>query len=64
MKSLKIRTVFMIGVLLCLVLLIVAAVVVLRRNDKRSAKLHTPELEYLKPVNSVARQKTRSCCSY
>src|SRR5262245_7541361 len=46
-----------IGVLLCVLLLIVAAVVVLRSHDKRSAKLHSPELEYLKSVNRVAPPK-------
>src|SRR5215813_11882699 len=46
-----------IGVLLCVLLLIVVAVFVLRNNDKRSAKLHTPELEYLKAVNRVAPPK-------
>src|SRR6266700_1406000 len=45
------------GVLLCVLLLIVVAVVVLRSNDKRSAKLHSPELEYLKSVNRVAPPK-------
>src|SRR5215468_3505640 len=43
-----------IGALLCVLLLIVVALVVLRSNDKRSAKLHSPELEYLKAVNRVA----------
>src|SRR6266567_4577271 len=43
--------------LLCALLLIVVAVVILRSPDKRSAKLHTPELEYLKAVNSVAPPK-------
>ena len=46
-----------IGLLLCVMLLIVVAVVVLRSPDKRSAKLHSPELEYLKSVNSVAPPK-------
>src|SRR5215813_11797137 len=46
-----------IGVLLCVLLLIVVAVFVLRNNDKRSAKLHSPELEYLKSVNRVAPPK-------
>ena len=50
MNSLRWR----IGVLLCVLLLIVAAVVILRSPDKRSAKRHSPELEYLKAVNSVA----------
>src|SRR5215469_2995322 len=50
MKSAHLR----IGFLLCVLLLIVAAFVGLRSNDKRSAKLHSPELEYLKAVNSVA----------
>src|SRR5262245_65072532 len=43
-----------IGILLCVLLLIVVALGVLRSNDKRSAKLHSPELEYLKSVNRVA----------
>ena len=44
-----------IGSLLCVVLvLIVVATVLLRSTDKRSAKLHSPELEYLKSVNRVA----------
>jgi len=46
-----------IGVLLCVLLLIVVAVVILRSPDKRSAKRHSPELEYLKAVNSVAPPK-------
>src|SRR5215469_16305118 len=46
-----------IGFLLCVLLLIVAAFVGLRSNDKRSGKLHSPELEYLKAVNSVAPPK-------
>jgi hypothetical protein len=46
-----------IGLMLCVLLLIVAAVVILRSPDKRSAKLHSPELEYLKAVNSVAPPK-------
>jgi len=46
-----------IGLLLGVLLLIVVAVVVLRSNDKRSARLHSPELEYLKAVNSVAPPK-------
>src|SRR5262247_4428617 len=46
-----------IGALLCALLLIVVAVVVLRSNDKRSAKLHSPDLEYLKSVNKVAPRK-------
>ena len=43
-----------VGLLLCVLLLIVVAVVLLRSHDKRSARLHSPELEYLKAVNSVA----------
>jgi hypothetical protein len=43
-----------IGLMLCVLLLIAVAVVILRSPDKRSAKLHSPELEYLKAVNSVA----------
>jgi glyoxylase-like metal-dependent hydrolase (beta-lactamase superfamily II) len=46
-----------IGFLLSVLLLIVVAVVVLRSNDNRSTKLRTPELEYLKAVNSVAPPK-------
>ena len=40
--------------MLCVLLLIVAAFVGLRSNDKRSGKLHSPKLEYLKAVNGVA----------
>jgi glyoxylase-like metal-dependent hydrolase (beta-lactamase superfamily II) len=43
-----------IGLLLCALLLIAVAVVILRSPDNRSAKRHSPELEYLKVVNSVA----------
>jgi len=46
-----------IGWLLCALLLIVVAVVILRSPDKRSAKRHSPELEYLKAVNSVRPPK-------
>jgi glyoxylase-like metal-dependent hydrolase (beta-lactamase superfamily II) len=46
-----------IGALLCVLLLTVVAAVVLRSSDKRSAKLHSPELEYLKSVNRVAPPK-------
>lgn len=46
-----------IGLMLCVLLLIAVAVVILRSPDKRSAKLHSPELEYLKAVNSVAPPK-------
>jgi len=46
-----------IGLLLGVLLLIVVAVVVFRSTDKRSAKLHSPELEYLKAVNGVAPPK-------
>jgi len=53
MKSARLR----IALLLCALLLIVMAVVLHRSNDKRSARLHTPELEYLKAVNSVAPPK-------
>ena len=53
MKSVRLRIAF----LLCVVLLIGAAFVGLRGNDKRSGKLHSPELEYLKAVNSVAPPK-------
>ena len=53
MKSAGLR----IGFLLTVLLLVVVAVVILRSPDKRSAKLHSPELEYLKVVNSVAPPK-------
>src|SRR3974390_1377466 len=46
-----------IGLLLSVLLLVVVAVVILRSPDKRSAKRHSPELEYLKAVNSVAPPK-------
>lgn len=46
-----------IGLLLSVLVLIVVAVVVLRNPDKRSAKRPSPELEYLKAVNSVAPPK-------
>jgi glyoxylase-like metal-dependent hydrolase (beta-lactamase superfamily II) len=46
-----------IGLLLCVLLLLVVAVVILRSPDQRSAKRHSPELEYLKTVNSVAPPK-------
>src|SRR5499426_490200 len=46
-----------VGVLLCVLLLIVVAVVVLRSGDKPSAKLHSPDLEYLKSTNSIAPPK-------
>src|SRR5262250_24172 len=53
MKSTRLR----IGLLLCVVLLTVVAVVLFRSHDQRSAKPHSPELEYLKSVNSVAPPK-------
>jgi glyoxylase-like metal-dependent hydrolase (beta-lactamase superfamily II) len=43
-----------IGLLLFVLSLVVVAVVILRSPDKRSVKRHSPELEYLKLVNSVA----------
>src|SRR5262245_2953793 len=47
-----------ISVLLCVLLLIlVAAVVLFRRSDNPSAKVHSADLEYLKAVNSVAPLK-------
>jgi glyoxylase-like metal-dependent hydrolase (beta-lactamase superfamily II) len=46
-----------IGLLLFALLLIVVAIVILRSPDDRSAKRHSPELEYLKAVNSVAPPK-------
>ncbi len=49
-----------VGLWLCVLLTIVVAAVLLRSHDKRSAKLHSPELEYLKSVNSVAPPRTRS----
>src|SRR4030095_9340812 len=53
----KARTLFRIGVLLCVLLLIVVAVVVLRSDHQRSANLHSPEVEYLKSVNRAAPPK-------
>src|SRR5215471_7246583 len=53
MKSARLR----IGFLLCVLLLIVVAFVGLSSNDKRSGKLHSPELDYLKAVNGVAPPK-------
>ena len=53
MKSARLR----IGFLLCVMSLVVVAVVVLPSPDRRSAKLHSPELEYLKSVNSIAPPK-------
>jgi glyoxylase-like metal-dependent hydrolase (beta-lactamase superfamily II) len=46
-----------VGLFLCVLLLVVGAVVILRNPDKRFAKPHSPELEYLKAVNSVAPPK-------
>jgi preprotein translocase subunit YajC len=46
-----------IGLLLFVLVLIVVAVVILRNPDQRSAKRHSPELEYLKAVNSVTPPK-------
>src|SRR5579863_5272723 len=46
-----------IGLLLSVLLFIVVAVVILRSPGKRSAKLHSPELEYLEAVNSAAPPK-------
>jgi glyoxylase-like metal-dependent hydrolase (beta-lactamase superfamily II) len=54
----KARALLRIGILLFFVLLLIVVVVfVLRSNDKRSAKLRSPELEYLKSVNRVAPPK-------
>jgi glyoxylase-like metal-dependent hydrolase (beta-lactamase superfamily II) len=53
----KTRALLRIGVPLCVLLLIVVAVVVLRSSDQPHAKAHSPELEYLKAVNSVAPPK-------
>lgn len=51
----KAPTRWWIGVLFSVLLLIVVAAVVLRSSDKRSsAKIHNPDLDYLKAVNSVA----------
>lgn len=46
-----------VGGLFCVLLLIVVGAALLRSNDKRSTKLHSPELEYLKRVNSIAPLK-------
>src|SRR5262249_37565042 len=42
-----------VGALLCALLLIVGAVAILRSSAGPSAKQHTPDLDYLKSVNSV-----------
>src|SRR5215471_15983357 len=47
----------LIGFLLFALLLIIAGFVGLRSHDMRSGKLHGPELEYLKAVNSIAPPK-------
>src|SRR5262245_13198802 len=44
------------GLLLC-VLLVIVVVLLLRSHDNPSAKPHSPDLEYLKAVNSVAPPK-------
>ena len=49
-----------IGFLLAVLLLIVVAVVILRSPDTRSAKLRSPELEYLKAVTASHRQRTQN----
>src|SRR5262245_38092375 len=56
-RLMHVRSRLWIGVGLCVLLLIAAGVVVLGSNDKRSAKTHSAELEYLKSVNSVAPLK-------
>ena len=53
----KAPTLLRIGVLFCVLLLIVAAIFVLRSGDKHTAKIHNPDLEYLKSVNNVAPPK-------
>src|SRR5262250_1746659 len=53
MKSARLRS----GFLLFVLLLIIAGFVGLRSHDKRSGKLHGPELEYLKAVNNIAPPK-------
>jgi hypothetical protein len=39
-----------VGGLVCVLLLIVGGAVLLRSSDKRSVKVHSPELEYLKSL--------------
>ena len=46
-----------IGVLVCVLLLVAVIAVLLHSGDKRSSRLHSPELEYLKRVNSIAPPK-------
>lgn len=53
----KARSLFRIGLALCVLLLIVVAVVVLRGNHKHSTTLRNPDLKYLKAVNNVAPPK-------
>src|SRR5215831_15707758 len=51
------RSVIRVGALLGLLVLIATAVLGLRSHDNRHQPRHTPELEYLKAVNSVAPPK-------
>ena len=51
------RSVIRVGALLGLLVLIATAVLGLRSHDNRHQPRHTPELEYLKSVNSVAPPK-------
>src|SRR5262245_22753249 len=53
----KARALSGIGVLFCLLLLVVGATAFLLSSDQASAKVHNPDLEYLKSVNSVAPPK-------
>src|SRR5215468_1129239 len=56
-QLLNVRALLRIGALLCVLLLIVAAFFAFRSGDKHYAKLRSPDLEYLKAVNSVAPPK-------
>ena len=57
LQPLNARALLHIGVPLCVLLLIIVAAAVLQNSNKPSAKLHSPDLEYLKSVNSVAPPK-------
>jgi len=56
-QLLNVRALLRIGALLCVLLLIVVAFFAFRSGDKHYAKLRSPDLEYLKAVNSVAPPK-------
>jgi len=50
----KTRALSGIGIFLAVLLVIFIAALVLQGSDKVSAKAHSPDLEYLKSVNTVA----------